>query len=325
MARPTIPNIKVPKANSPLSKQNENVKGGGCGQSWKHSYELVRPYGQTSNYKRWMDEFGSWDDLEKLPNPDFIARIEDAIEVAWDDLDKFENQGVIDADDYDKIRKYLNRANNYASTATKLYNFWAEEYAPPNLRWTDLPKSGRPPGRVIDSDDAHWALDNFLPFLGKCGSGYGDAPAMRGKAGDEQKTRFKDPTVETQLFWVKFNCPSESTIDMHIADRSRYKELMEAAALNARCAQESLYTTAFYRLNKAETDLPGRAPKKTLLTGMTVRHDLKKQEIEPLPPGTELPPDLPEPEAEEDKKPGTGAILALGAAAIVLLAARGRR
>ena len=84
-------------------------------------------------------------------------------------------------------------------------------------------------------------------------------------------------------------------------------------------------------MNKSEFALPTRAPKRVkvhgIRPGIQVMGLDMEQDMEPdLPPGGEGPPDLPVPEAESEEKPGSStAILALGAAAIVLIAASKRR
>ena len=314
MPRPAIPQIRNPEGKkSQLSKENENVAGGYCGGSWPHSFELVRPWGNVNKHSKYMDALGDYDDPEKLPNPDFIARIEDALEQTWSDLDKYNDLGVIGSNDYDKIRTVLNRASTYATVAAKLDAHWAQEYAPDNLRWTDpTPNNGRPLSPVRDSEDVHWPLDEKSPWQGACGFASGDAAVMRGNAGKEMTS---NAYAQVGGFYkIAFNCPSNSTIDQHIEDRKIYGRLMKAAAQNARCGQELVYALAFYELNHQEFD-----PLET--KGLFVPLEKRKLYQEPPPrymPGAESPP-----EVEEEKK-SNAAILALGAAALVLLATRKR-
>lgn len=283
-------------------------------RSWPHSFELIRPFGSTNNHSIRLDELGGYDDPQKVPNPDFIARIEDAIERTWKDLVEFNDKDVISTSDYSKIKDILNRATLYASTATKIDIFWSEEYMPPDLKWINLDE-GRPPGPIRLSPDAHWPLDEYMPWLGNCGSSYGDGAAMIAKSGQERTTKFKGPYAGTHE--VSFKCPPKSDIEKHASDVENYKKLTQAAAQNARCAQELTYTIAFYKLNEQEQ--PGRVGKPVQVG--VVNLGPTQTGVVDLGPGEEAPPRMPKGDGEA-KKDNKTAMLALGAAAIAILALR---
>ncbi len=326
MPRPSIPNIRFPKEESQLSRLNDDAKGDGkCGASWNVTFDLVRPFGNTNNYSKRLKRLAKSEELQMLPSPDLIARVEDAIDDAREDLSHYRSERALSRDDRDKIDKYFDRAENYLSIAQKLDRYWAEEYMPPNMRWKNPPKAGRPIW-LGGIDLSHWPLWDDAPWRGACGF-------LMAKSGQEVAVGF--PVGGLKYEDVLFTCPSMETVGQHSEDKVTYGDLLTAAVRNARCAQELLYSVAFYNLNKKDAPpVPKRTMKvvkKAQLIPGVAAAPVGVMPIPEVPPGVsviplptpeyEPEPEVEEPEdIEEPKKDNKGAILALGAAAVVLLA-----
>lgn len=308
MARPKIDfEIKTPTAKSP-GKGRENSL---CGRDWHINTEIRAPYKNVDKFVNVLPiifaDYAANDSnlntsLPVLLGTDFRDKLKDAINGAQELLENYDDSGYIDEKNRTAIQGLINRADMYRGKANSLRVYWKDQYV-------SDPGTG-PVG---------WLLEQEL-----AGNGC-DYKASPEKGGIFTFT--EDGPGE-----VKFTCPTDLAKDHHESDRQAYYDLMIAALINCRCAQEAAAAVGTYHRNKEHYESqPG--------AGMGVQFAPKKAapkmgiaQMMPIDPEEEPdvePPEIPEVEPEEEpeeeppppakKKKKDNTLLIAGAAALGLL------
>ena len=141
---------------------------------------------------------------------------------------------VIDPKNLQAIQHLIDRATYYGSLGTQLWNYWANEYQPTVIKEYDTP--GREWGTAyIQTQMPHWPLDKTrTQAMMFC---------LGADAGDEV-------TATTESWKAKVACPNAIVESMHSGDAQLFEELMRAAMIWARCAEEAAGVVGLHYLNK---------------------------------------------------------------------------
>lgn len=296
--------IKRPTMKSPGEGRSDEM----CGHDWDIQVEIRAPYKTVDKHVNVLpiafhlfEAFS--DDPDKaipiLVKDDFEAALLEAIDGADELLENYEESGYMDAKNYTAINTMIKRARAYTSFAMKLKNFWRDSYNPdPGKGPRGWPLEQNLPGNDCDNKSAPETGEIFTLTEGGPGS-------------------------------VTFVCPTDHDKENHESDRQVFKDLLEAAMLNARCAQEAAAAVGTYYRNKEEYESrPG--------SGMAIQYGPRPTEgmpklkvVEPPIPPTEPEerPPIIEPDAEPEptaptKKKKDNTLLIAGAAALGLMMLR---
>ena len=303
MARPQFQAPIFPNQDSP-----SDAGTGKCGSSYHTQYEVRSPYKSTNKYSTTLPvaygetEIGIGDIKDSLPaisKASFLSALKAAIQGASEILQDYGKDGFIDATNKAVIIELINRAVSYMNNARKIREWWEGKYQP-------------------DSEVEVYGWQLTKDNVQGCN---GFAPEKGGVYNGNSVT--------------EFTCPTTADRDLHDADRQAYQQLLYAAMLNARCAQEAAATVGIYNKNKkylesgsgglglATVVPPKKAPIGKLATG-------------PVPPPTDHPDDPGSPPADTvppddatatstPKKKKDNTMLLVGAAGLGLLIMKGRK
>lgn len=299
MARPQFQAPTFPNQKSP-----SEAGTGKCGSSYHIQYEVRAPYKSADKYSNVLPvaysgtEIGQNDieaSLEEVSKEGFHSALKDAIKGALEILQDYSKDGYIDDANRAVIIKMVNRANNYQSQAKEIRDWWETKYQPDSA----VAVYGWPLTKDNVQGCTSWAPNTGGVYVG----GSGGATAL------------------------EFTCPTTADRDLHDADRLAYQQLLYAAMLNARCAQEAAATVGTYNRNKEFLEglsggmgLAKAPPKKT--PGGTITTKVPPTSEHPEDPEPEI--DL-EPETSKPKKKKDNTLLLAGAAGLGLLILKGRK
>ena len=294
MARPQFPAPVFPSKDSP-SKSGT----GKCGSSYHMTYSVHAPYKGVDKYSNNLPvaysdtEIGVSDINASLPaiiKGAFNSALKEAIKGASEILHSYDKDGYIDDTNKAVILQLISRANKYQTEARKIKEWWDGVYQPdPEVAVY---------GWGLNEESSH-NCPGFAPTKGG---------------------------VYTGNTVIEFTCPTPADGDLHDADRIAYQQLLYAAMLNARCAQEAAATVGTHNRNKEffesisggmglATAPPPKSPGKTITTGGPPTSDHPEDpEVEPE--------SEPAPKAKK-KKDNT--LLIAGAAGLGLLILKGRK
>jgi len=278
MPKPNIPDPILPQQDSP-SAALSNEK---CGVNYHMPTEIRAPYKSTDKFTNMLPiayaETGIGNQNPDISYPEvkktkFRVALKDAIDGAREILKNYNDDGYIDDKNRTAINKIIQRAEDYIKYAEDLEDWWEDGFRPD----PDKPVFG-------------WPLDvDTMP-----GCGVGIYAPYKGQL--EVSLPVQGKTM------VEFTCPSEDQAKEHRADRLRYAQLLFAAMVNARCAQEAAASVGTYYRNKEfaesisggmvlQPKQPGEGPKPVpgiIITGM---------------PGAGEPPATGEPPSIDDEEP----------------------
>lgn len=223
MARPVYNfEPKIPKQDSPIGK------GSQCGSSWHSRVEVRAPYKSTDKYVNALPLISermeaTSPNLDKslpiLLSNEFKLELDKAIDGAMEIFTSYKDDGYLDKKNKDTIAELIDRSKSYFNKAKALQNYWDNEY-------NSDPGKG-PPG---------WPLINKY---------YGHE--CNGKVAPEKGSFL---TMSPGAKVVEFVCPTQQIKDFHTQDRETFRDLMVAALLNCRCAQEAAAAVGTFNRNK---------------------------------------------------------------------------
>jgi hypothetical protein len=141
---------------------------------------------------------------------------------------------VVDPKNLQAIQHLIDRATYYGTLGTQLWNYWAKEYQPKVLKEYDTP--GREWGiDYIQTQMPHWPLDQTRS--------YAMVFCSTAEPGEEV-------TASSPSWKAKVECPNLIVESMHSGDAQLFEELMRAAMIWARCAEEAAGVVGLHYLNK---------------------------------------------------------------------------
>jgi hypothetical protein len=256
MPRPQITaDIEVPSIDTPMAGFVEQA----CGQSYNVEFDVHQAYRGVDHHVYHLDKLAdAWPsqpgnhlskaELAHLPQLAGIAA--KAIVSAQAMLDgedaslpvQLTTHGenpveagvlrVVDSANREAIQHLIDIATSYGSRATKLWLYWAEEWRPTVLE--ELPGSAMGL-EYIRTQLPGWPLDRSRDAaLPPCSAAQPETPIQ-----------WSGPDWGA---WVQ--CPTLSTTSIHAEDVRLFGDLVRAAMLWARCAQEAAAVVGLHYLNK---------------------------------------------------------------------------
>lgn len=287
---------------SPLYRAPEDAR---CGDSFAETIEVRYPYGSTDDFVQELPRI--WHMIPDIGRPfeSLEERVASAIEDTTVVLDAYRESGEVDANNYEVLDEILDIAAEYLAFCVAL----REE-------WEDRQLVFRGSEGIIESEAVYWlklGLRSELPeTLVLCES-------------EEPETVVKLDLPEGGF--VNYECPGLGMITIYTRAWDQYRETIEKAARQARCAQEGLYTLVAYNVNRRlaegaapQPPDPGRVigvPPARLPTVSLPPAGLPAPDIPPIPPP---PPE--EPGWSTGKKAAVAALVVGGLAGAYWLATR---
>jgi hypothetical protein len=296
MARPVFSAPTFPSQKSP-----SEAGAGKCGTSYHTQYEVRAPYKGANKYSTVLPvaygkiEIGEGDIKSSLPavsKESFHLALSEAIKGASEILHEYDKGGYIDDNNRAVILQLISRALKYQSQAKSIREWWEGSYQPDS----GVDVYGWPLTR-----DNVQGCNGFAPDKGG---------------------------VYTGNSVIEFTCPPAADKDLHDADGLAYQQLLYAAMLNARCAQEAAATVGIHNQNRESLEGSGGG-----IGGLASGPTKKKPGGEitsEVPPVSEHPegPEadtVPDSAATGSKKKKDNTLLIVGAAGLGLLLMKGRK
>lgn len=290
MARPNYPDPVAPTLASPLYGATE---GAPCGGTFTADIEVRYPYGETDVFVRELPRL--WHMVLDISRafPELEQRIAEGIAEATTDLDKYDALGDVDRANFEAIDEILDRASEYLDYCIGLREYWDEQ----QLEYVDS-------GGIEEADARSWlsfALTAEEPrTLNRCWQ----------KPGGE--------VVRLELpggGWVEYRCPSPEFRATYAEDWTNYKDTLLKAALQARCAQEALYSLVAYNVNRKKAEEGPVGPPRPVVPGERLEAPPPSGAEPPVAP----PPRYPTPPTEPEPGWSTGKKVAVGVAVLGLI------
>lgn len=189
-------------------------------------------------------------------------RIVDTITDTGAELDAYAHSGDVDPQNFEAIDIYLDRATEYVNYAIELADYWE------NVQL-----------EVVDSEGVEdEAVDGWMRlYLSR------DLPTTLALCNNQEPdavVRFSPPLGG----WIDFRCPGLGIASLHAQAFARYKDALQKAAMQVRCAQEGLYSLVAYNVNLRAAQGGPVGPTRPTRPGDVLRAP------PPAPPPTRLPP-----------------------------------
>lgn len=268
-----------------------------CGDTYKTGVLVRYPYGGVDEYQKpleplWPTQIDIDAGIE--PYLDAAEAIGDALDALEDELEA--GDAFLDNENLEHIHQAMGRADAYLEYAHAVENTWSTYI--PVIK--DMDTKGHTPeaARRKGERALRWPLGAPRP---------GWVDACMGRTGDAVKWDLDEDE------WIQVICPGD-TATFHDRDWDRYREAIEMAAQQARCAQEIFYSLAAYHYNVEIARSPAlRAP---------IRTAPPETAPPPIPPGgagvpAPVPPSPPPVQVAPKWTPGQIALAALGTAVVI--------
>lgn len=323
-----------------------------CGRNWGE-FEIRQPYKNIDVHSETVPALEGIN-RAALTTPDPVTshagvvhgwvesgELDEAIGHAESMLDKYS----MDAKNRAAIQEYVDRAVLYMERADRLWEFWADHFAPSGTPWQSHGEKGKTHYFVSVGEHPHWPLS------------YTAQPGCGGKV-DTGNIPVKDlpyvhsrPSKGAPDTWPDFmaiRCPGERALKAHEEDAKIYIDLVVAAFENARCASEAAAAVGVFYKNRSRIAgqiLKPDIPKTKYGAGVNIYAPSGEthgpgnyaplQPDEPQPPQIrqpdpapedptpgEIPEIVPKPAATKKKKGNTGILLGAAAVGVFILSRR---
>jgi hypothetical protein len=225
MPAPAYPDPTPPTIGSPLYGASGNAM---CGDTFQDDIQVHYPYGNIDQFVKALPRIWNMVLQIRRPYEELELRISDAIASTTSELDAYATSGDVDAQNYQAIDEILDKASIYVDYCAELADYWDAQ----SLEYIDS-------GDVDPQDARGWLLlslsDELTSPMNVCW----------------QKPPGSEATFNLPLGgWVKFACPNSETIAARGEAFENYRRTLQKAAMQARCAQEALYSLVAYNVNR---------------------------------------------------------------------------